>query len=69
MKRTLWMIAIVAAATSDSWAGDASRGAAVVSREQCLECHTVNGQGMARQPPGGTSSLKGIPAKPASQTP
>lgn len=54
MKRTFWMIAIVASATAGSWAGDAQRGAAVLSREQCLECHTVNGQGMGHEPPVGT---------------
>ena len=57
MKRTLWMFAIVACATSDSWAVDAKNGDAVLTREQCNECHTVNGQGMGHEPPTGTSAV------------
>src|ERR1019366_9076071 len=57
MKRTLWMFAMVACATSDSWAVDAKNGDAVLTREQCNECHTVNGQGMGHEPPTGTSAV------------
>ena len=55
MSRTFgWLAVLVACATADAWAGDARQGAAVLSREQCLECHTVNGQGMGHEAPLGT---------------
>ena len=54
MKRTLWTLAMVACAAADTWAADAKNGAAVLTREQCNQCHTIHGQGMGALAPTGT---------------
>jgi len=49
--RTLRILAVICAAGTCAWAGDAQRGALVVGAQGCLECHTVGGQGAGHEPP------------------
>jgi len=48
--RTVGILAVICAAGACGWAGDAQRGALVVSAQGCLECHTVGGQGAGHEP-------------------
>ena len=43
--------AILVSGCMTAWAGDAQRGALVVGRTGCLECHAVGGQGAGHEPP------------------
>jgi cytochrome c2 len=44
MKRVLLF-----ALTASAWAGDAQHGSTVVQEQSCLECHTVNAQGIGHE--------------------
>jgi mono/diheme cytochrome c family protein len=44
-----------------AWAGDAQRGSVVVDEQGCLECHTVNRQGIGHEANATASDLAGNP--------
>ncbi len=48
--------ALVFAAGICAWAGDAQRGALVVERAGCMECHPVRAEGLGHEPPTGTGA-------------
>lgn len=45
------ILSMLAAACMPAWAGDAQRGALVVERAGCLECHAIGGQGAGHEAP------------------
>lgn len=49
--RTIRILSLVCGASICAWAGDAQRGALVIAREGCMECHPVRGQGTGHEPP------------------
>jgi len=53
------------ALTACAWAGDAQHGSAVVQEQGCLECHTVNAEGIGHEANATAPDL----AKPSASTP
>src|SRR5579862_8058972 len=54
--RTIRILSLLSAAGMCALAGDAQKGALVLSRQGCLECHAVRAQGTGHELPIGTGA-------------